>query len=460
MFGCLKQGKAFYWNVVLLAIPILLQNLITNSLGLIDAAMVGTLGEAPLAAVTIANIPVFMIQLIIFGLQSGSSVLISQYWGKGDTDSINRVIGIGWYAAGGISLLFALVMSLFPTELMGLLTDNTELVDIAAGYARVVGPSYVLGSITGVYIGAHRSMENPRLGFAIFSVSMCTNTFLNWVLIFGNLGAPRLGVMGAAIATFTARVVEFLVMAVHAAADKRFRLRLPAVFRPGRGLWERFGRYSGPVLINETLWGAGTSLYKVVMGHMEGSTEILAARAVAGNIEDICIVGIFAVAATTAIVVGREIGRGSGPDAVYQVGAALNLLSMLVGAMVGLLMLGLVHFVLPGVVYPIFDLSERAAATSNMMLLFTIVLLPLRAYNSTNIVGVLRGGGDVRAAMYIDLLPMWVVAIPLAALFGLGLRWGIFWVFVGISMEQLVKFWAGVSRFRSGLWINDVTQVT
>ena len=214
------------------------------------------------------------------------------------------------------------------------------------------------------------------------------------------------------------------------------------------------------MLINETLWGAGTSLYKVVMGHMEGSTEILAARAVAGNIEDISIVGIFAVAATTAIVVGREIGRGSGPDAVYQVGAALNLLSMLVGAMVGLLMLGLVHFVLPGVVYPIFDLSERAAATSNMMLLFTIVLLPLRAYNSTNIVGVLRGGGDVRAAMYIDLLPMWVVAIPLAALFGLGLRWGIFWVFVGISMEQLVKFWAGVSRFRSGLWINDVTQVT
>lgn len=460
MFGCLKQGKVFYRNLVLLAIPILLQNLITNSLGLIDSVMVGTLGEAPLAAVTIANIPVFIIQLIIFGLQSGSSVLISQYWGKGDTDSINRVVGIGWYTAGGLSLLFALVMTFLPRPLMGILTDNPELVDIAAGYARIVGPSYILGSITGVYIGAHRSMENPRLGFVIFSISMCTDTFLNWVLIFGNLGAPRLGVTGAAVATFTARTVEFLVMAAYAGFNGRFRLNFSAVFRPGPGLWEKFGRYSGPVLLNETLWGTGTSLYKVVMGHMEESTEILAARAVAGNIEDICIVGIFAVAATTAIIVGREIGRNKGADAVYRVGEALNLLSMMLGAAIGLLMLILVRFVLPRWVYPVFNLSEKAAAISNMMLIFTIISLPLRAYNSTNVVGVLRGGGDVRAAMYIDILPMWAVAIPLAALFGLGLKWSIFWVFIGISMEQAVKFSVGVRRFRSGLWINDVTLTT
>ena len=429
----MRRGGAFYRDVVTLALPIVAQNLITTSLGLVDTFMVGALGEAPLAAVTIANIPVFVIQLVIFGLQSGSSVLISQYWGKGDTDSINRVIGVGCYAAGAISLLFALAMCVFPRQLMGLLTNDPALAGLAADYARIVGPSYILNSITGVYVGAHRSMEHPRLGLIIFSISMCTNTFLNWVLIFGNLGAPQLGVTGAATATFFSRVVEFLVMAAYALGNRRFRLRPGLVLRPGTELLWRFLRYSGPVVINETFWGLGTSLYKVIMGHMEGSTEILAARALAGNIEDICTVAIFAISGTTAIIVGREIGAGRGRESVYQVGAVMDTLALLCGGVIGLLLVGAAWWVLPWAVYPRFLLSETASQTATMMLTFTGV------------------------AMRIDILPLWCVALPLAALFGLVLQWGIFWVYVGITMEQLTKFGAGVRRFRSQVWINDVT---
>lgn len=457
MFNYLKRGRAFYRDVVVLAFPIVAQNLITTSLGLIDTFMVGALGEAPLAAVTLANIPIFVIQLVIFGLQSGSSVLISQYWGKGDTDSINRVIGIGCYVAGAISILFALVMCAFPRELMGLLTDNTELVDIAAGYARIVGPSYILNSLTGVYVGAHRSMENPRLGLIIFSISMCANTFLNWVFIFGNLGAPRLGVTGAAAATLASRVLEFAVMLVYALLNRRFRLRPAQMLRPGRDLLWRFVRYSSPVVINETLWGLGTSLYKVVMGHMEGSTEILAARALAGNIEDICSVAIFAVGGTAAIIVGREIGAGRDRETVYQVGATMDTLALLCGAFIGVVMIVGTRLFLAPVVYPLFQLSETSSGVATMMLTFTGAFLALRSFNSTNTVGVLRGGGDVRCAMFIDILPLWCVALPLAALFGLVLKWGIFWVYIGIIMEQVSKFGAGVRRFRSRVWINDVT---
>ena len=458
MLAYLRRGRAFYRDVVTLVLPIVAQNLITTSLGLVDTFMVGALGEAPLAAVTLANIPVFVIQLVIFGLQSGSSVLISQYWGKGDTDSINRVIGVGCYVAGAISVLFALAMSGFPEQLMGLLTNDPALAELAADYARIVGPSYLLNSITGVYVGAHRSMEHPRLGLVIFSISMCTNTFLNWVLIFGNLGAPQLGVTGAATATLLSRVVEFLVMAVYALTNRRFRLRPGLLLRPGGELLWRFLRYSGPVVLNETLWGLGTSLYKVIMGHMEGSTEILAARALAGNIEDICTVVIFAISGTTAIIVGREIGAGRGKESVYQVGAAMDTLALLCGGGIGLLLAGAAWWVLPWAVYPRFHLSPSAAGTATMMLTFTGLFLALRAFNSNNTVGVLRGGGDVRAAMRIDILPLWCVSLPLAALFGLVLRWDIFWVYVGITMEPVTKFGAGVRRFRSRVWINDVTR--
>ena len=236
MFHYMNRGAAFYRNVARLALPILLQNLCTTLLGLIDTFMVGALGEAPLAAVLVANIPVFVIQLVIFGLQSGSSVLISQFWGKGDTESINRVIGLGCYVAGAISLAFASVMFFLPEQLMGLLTDNQELVPLAAQYARIVGFSYIFNSLTGVYVGAHRSMENPKLGMIIFGVSMLTNAFLNWVFIFGNLGAPALGVVGAAVATLSARVLEFVIMLSYALTNRRFRLKPAVLFRPGRTL--------------------------------------------------------------------------------------------------------------------------------------------------------------------------------------------------------------------------------
>lgn len=457
MFSYLNRGRAFYHDVVLLALPILLQNLCTTLLGLVDTFMVGSLGEAPLAAVAQANLPVFVIQLVIFGLQSGSSVLISQFWGKGDTDAINRVIGIGCYVAGAIAALFAAVMCFFPTQLMGLLTDNEELIPLAASYARIVGPSYLFNSITGVYVGAHRSMENPKLGMLIFAASMSTNTFLNWVFIFGNLGAPALGVEGAAFATLLSRILEFGITAAYALTNRRFRLKPALLVRPGRALMEKFFRYSGPVVLNETLWGLGTSLHKVVMGHMEHSTEILAARALTGNIEDLCTVAIFAVGGTTAIVVGREIGAGR-REHIYEIGATLNTLAMGCGLVIGGLLVLFTHTFFPVVVYPFFHLSSMAGEIASMMLTMIGVCLPLRAFNSVNTVGVLRGGGDVRAASLIDVCPLWLVALPLSALFGLVLKWGIFWVYVGVIMEQITKFLVGVPRFRSRAWINDVTQ--
>ncbi len=457
MFSCLNRGRAFYRDVILLALPILLQNLCTTLLGLVDTFMVGALGEAPLAAVQVANNPVFVIQLVIFGLQSGSSVLISQFWGKGDTNSINRVMGLGCYVAGAIAALFAAVMCFFPTQLMGLLTDNEALIPLAASYARIVGPSYLFNSITGVYVGAHRAMENPKLGMSIFAASMSTNTFLNWVLIFGNLGAPALGVEGAALATLLSRILEFLLMGGYALTNRRFRLRPALFFRPGALLVGKFFHYSGPVVLNETLWGLGTALHKVVMGHMEGSTEILAARAVAGSIEDLCTVAIFAVGGTTAIIVGREIGAGRRAH-IYEIGGALNLLAMACGLGIGVPLALCAHTIFPSLVYPIFSLSPAAGEIATMMLTFIGAVLPLRAFNTVNTVGVLRGGGDVRAATVIDLIPLWLVALPLSALFGLVLKWGIFWVYIGVVMEMITKFFIGVPRFRSRAWINDVTQ--
>ncbi len=456
MLKLFRREPGFYPRLLSLALPILFQNLITNSLGLVDTFMVGTMGQGPLAGVTLANIPVFVIQLMMFGIQSGSSVLISQYRGKGDMEAINRVMGIGMYAAGAVGLTFALVMGFFPGQFMSLFGDDPQVVATAARYARIVGWSYFFDSFVQVYNGVHRAMGNPTRGLYILGVSMACNTFLNWVLIFGNLGAPRLGVEGAALATLLARVLSCSIAVGWAVLDKRFRLNPALLLRPGGEMVRRFVRFATPVMCNETFWGLGTSIFPTIMGHMEGSEEILAAYAIAGNITNLCTVGMFAIAGAAAILVGQEIGSGNA-GRVYSLGALLNTLAFLFGVAAGAVFLALLHLLVVPVLYPLFDLSASAGEICTLMLTMVFLMMPLRSLECTNIVGVLRGGGDVKMATLIDLTPLWAVALPIAAISGLVLQLGIFWVYLGMMSENVVKAVLGLWRFKTGKWIRDVT---
>ncbi|MDD6159708.1 MAG: MATE family efflux transporter [Oscillospiraceae bacterium] len=459
MFSIFKREKGFYARLLALALPIVIQNLITNSLGLVDTFMVGTMGEGPLAGVTLANIPNFVIQLMMFGVQSGSSVLISQYYGKGDTRSINRVMGMGLYIIGSVTLLYAMILTFLPGQFLSLFGNDGEVVAVAVRYARIAVWSFVLDGFVQIYIGAHRSMGNPKRGLYILGASMVVNTFLNWVLIFGNLGAPRMGVEGAALATLIARAVSFAIAVVWSVLDRDFRLRPALFFLPGADMARRFVRIATPVVCNETLWSLGTSMFPTIMGHMDGSKEILAAYAIAGNINNLCSVGVFAIAGTAAILIGQEIGSGN-THKVYSLGALLDALAFLFGLGMGLVSLVILKVFIAPVLYPLFSLSAGAAKICTMMLTVVFLDMCLRSFCTTNIVGVLRGGGDVRMAAVIDIAPLWLVAIPAAALCGLVLKTGILTVYLAMTLEHLVKVILGQLRYRSGKWIRDVTQGT
>ncbi len=456
MFSYLRQGKGFYRNLFALALPIILQNLITESLALADTFMVGALGEAQLAAVTLANIPIYVEQLMIFGFQSGSSVLISQFYGRGDRGSINRVLGIGMYAAGAVTALFGCVMFFFPSQFMGLLGNNAAVVELAARYVKIVAFSIFFGGLSEVYIAAHRAMGDPKIGLCVLGASMTVNVVLNYGLIFGRLGMPQMGIEGAALATLIARVLQFLLAAGHALVGRRFRVDPAKLLRPGVEMLRRYVRAATPVILNETLWGLGTSLYPTIMGHMDNSQPILAAYAVAGNVEKISTVAIFALAAAAAVLVGQSVVRES-REQVARLGRALDTVALLAGAAVGALALLALHLFIRPYVFPIFKLSGQAQAIATMMLTVTFLTMPFQSFNTTSIVGVLRGGGDVRAAALIDLGALWTVAIPASAFVGLVLRWSVFWVYMARTLEQVIKVALGSWRARSGKWIRDVT---
>ncbi len=458
MFGALRREPGFYKRLWALALPMILQNLITTSLGFADTFMVGLLGNAEMAAVTAANVPVFIIQLAIFGFQSGMAVLVSQYWGRGDTDNINRCLGVALYAVTGFSTLLALTTFFFPAQVLRLITPNEELVRLGTSYIQIVGFSYIFNGISSIYSGVQRSTEHPSFGMTLFAISMCVNTFLNYVLIFGKFGAPAMGVTGAAVATLTSRIVEFAVAAVYAFSCKRLPLRVGCVLRPGKVILKRFLKYSTPVVCNETLWSTGTSLLTVIMGHMSNSQDMLAAYALVGNIDKLSTVVCFGLAASAAVVVGKEIGEGKDREHVYSVSWTLLLASLLVGCVVMVLLLALLPLFFRPVLFPLFKLTEGAAYAATCLSLLYALAMPSRAFDVTNITGVLRAGGDGRVAAIIDVAPLWLAAIPLMALAALVFDAPVLIVCLCMQAENLCKFPLGLIRFRSKLWINDITR--
>lgn len=458
MFQLFKREDGFYKGLLALAAPMMLQNLLQQFLGLFDTFMVGTLGEMELSAVSLANTPFFIISLVIFGLESGAMILISQYWGKKDLTTISRVLGIGGGMALGVALLFGVAMTAMPEKIMGIITSDRGLVEIAARYGRVVAFAPFFNCFALIYGGGQRAMENPKFGMRVMGISVITNTFFNWVLIFGQFGLPAMGVEGAALGTLLARIVEMCITVVFAARNSHFRLNVRAMLRPGVALFKDYIRYASPVILNETIWGLGSSMHSIIIGHMPSAAVSMAAYTVAGNVERILGVVQFGIGASASVMVGKSIGAGESPKKVYSLGKLLSYLSVAAGIVAGILLFTLNITVIRGFVYNLIQLSEEAQGYAFFMVNIASVMLPMRAFNFCNIVGILRGGGDTKAAMFIDILPLWLLAVPLSALFGLVLGGNVVMVYSAICVDEICKFIGGILRFRQKKWIRNLTR--
>lgn len=454
----LRREPGFYKRLFLLALPLILQNLITTSLGFVDTFMVGLLGQSELSAVTAANSPIFLVQVIIFGFISGLTILTSQYWGKGDVDAINRCMGVALYIGVAIAAAVALVLFCFPHFVMSMVTNNALLIELGAPYLRIVGISYVFNAASSVYVGMQRSTENPAMGMIVFAASMLLNTFLNYILIFGKFGAPVLGITGAALATLTSRIVEFIITWTYAALNRRIPLRMSSLLHPGKAILGDFVKYSAPVLVNESMWGLGTTMMTVIMGHMTISAEILAAYAIMGNIDKFSTVTCFGIAGASAVLVGKRIGEGASKDETYDLSWCLLLVSLFIGLAVAAALAIVLPTLFIPYLYPLFHLEELSLHIAVVMCVVYICMMPMKAFDITNITGILRAGGDARMASVIDLCPLWLVAVPLTALTGLVLGAPVEIVCLCIQTENVCKMPLGILRLRSRKWINDITR--
>lgn len=453
----IRREPGFYKRLMYLSMPIVLQNLITFSLGLIDTFMVSQLGNTEMAAVTAANVPVFLLISIVFGVQSGLGILVSQYWGKQDMRSISRAIGVAAASGVVVAALLAAVLFLWPVQIMDLLSNNHQLSVLGAPYLKLIGISYIFNMVSSVYASAQRSAENPSFGMKLFGASTLINTGLNYLLIFGKLGFPMLGIQGAAIATLCARICEFIICLLYALRDRRIRIQWAAFFRPGWDMLRRFLKYASPVVLNEAAWGLGNSLLAVILGYTENSVEMLAANAVMGNLSRLFLVFCFGLGAAVGVLVGKAIGEGRSQDEIMDLSRALLRFTIVSGIILTVFALSLVPTLFVPVVFPLFKLYGESAVIATALAVTAFATIPLHAHSISSITGVLRAGGDVFWSAALDLGPQWCIGLPLTALCALVLKTGIWPIAIAMQLEYFVKVPLCEYRVRSRKWIHDVT---
>lgn len=334
---------------------------------------------------------------------------------------------------------------------MRIFTSEPDVAAEGAKYLRVLSFTFPVMAVTIIYLNIMRSVERVVISTVVYSVSLVLNILLNAVLIFGLLGCPALGIVGAAVATLCARIAELVIVLIYARRkDHQVHLRFRNLFVKDPVLFKDFLHYALPVILNELMWGAGFSMNSVIIGHL-GSPAV-AANSVAQVTRNLATVVAFGIANATAILVGRTIGEGDVKRAeVYAKRfVRLTLCAGAAAAAVVLLVLPIMHKVM--------TLSEQAHSYLTVMMLVMSYFVFLQAYNTTMVVGIFRAGGDTRLGLIIDVSTMWGGSILFGALCAFVLKLPVEAVYVVLMSDEVIKVPITTLRYRQKKWLKNVTR--
>lgn len=452
-----RERREFYRMLFSITLPIALQNLIIFSVSMADTLMLGQVGSAQLSACAQANQPAFVFQLLTFGLAGGGTVLTAQYWGKNNIEAVRKVIGIVVRIAMISSLLLTMVVLMFPEQLMSFyLKSETEtdryILSEAVNYLRIVGFSYFFWGITLVLTGIFRSVEVVKIAVFTSLMSCLINIFFNWVFIFGNLGSEALGIKGAAMGTLIARISECVMMVIYVLfIDKRVKFRVKYIFQSNKTLLRDFTKYSLPVVANELAWSCGMTIQAAILGKL--STDILAANSIATVLQQLATIVSFGVATSAAVIVGKKIGEGN-VDGARKDGNLLMIWSAVIG-IIGMV----VVFILRKPFVSLYSAVEPSVQLlAQQQLIITSVLILFISLNTTSIVGILRGAGDTKFALWIELIALWIIAVPAGLIAGFVFKAPILVTYACLKIDEPIKVIVATIRTKQKKAYRSVTR--
>ena len=442
--------KTFLLTLVTLMVPMILQNLLTLGTQMMDSIMLGQLGQNELSASSLANQPFFIFNLLIFGMASGSSVLNAQFWGKRDIRSIKIIISICLKVAFTVSILLAAVVMLFPRAVMAVYTNDQAVIELGAQYLQVIGWCYIFHGIASTLLTSIRSVGIVRVAVVDSVFALVCNTSLNYILIFGKLGFPALGVRGAAIATVITRIGEVAIVLTYLLfIDKKLKFRPRDLAAFEMGLLKNYLKNGLPVAFNEVFWSIGVSIQSMILGRL--GADAVSASQMSSIVQQFATVFIFGVANAAAIIIGNDIGAGRMEEAKSRIRAF-----RWITVWVGLFAAGVI-LVLSRPVVGFYNVPEETKELALQMLRMLSVIVLFVSQTGIGVVGLLRGGGDPRFGVFVDLCGLWLFAVPAALLAAFVFHAPVLAVYLCSKLDEPVKLVMLTWRMRNDRWIKDVT---
>ena len=452
LFKLDKENKNFYKLLFSLCIPIIVQNLISTSVNVVDTVMISSLGESAVASIGVANQFFFLFNMTLYGITGGAGIFISQFFGKKDVNNIRSVTGLSVILAFIISCLFFIPALLMPKLIINIFSHDPEVVKLCIQYFSIIAFSYPVIALSTVFSMGARGVRNPKLGMICSTIALGTNIVLNYGLILGNLGLPALGVKGAAIATVIARVLELVLIVSYVYFIKRdyiLRFKLSDIKRIKVDFLKTFIAKSLPILLNDSLWAFGTVLYSVA--YSQAGTSAIAASQIATSTGNFFIMTSVCVANGAAIMLGNELGADN-IDKAISYSKKFSVLVSLTGLLFGLLLIINIPLLLK-----IFNVSEALSPDIVKIFIIMGLLMALKSFNTFIVIGVLRSGGDTKYSLFLELGCMWIVSIPLTFL--AAIKGAPIFILVLITYtEEIAKFIFGVPRALSKKWATNLVK--
>jgi putative MATE family efflux protein len=445
--------RSFYRTLAKIAIPLALQNLISFGTGLADILMIGSLGDISLSGVFISNQIQWILHMLCAGLSAAMVILAAQYIGKGDIPKAKIVIVITTKVAFAAGTILTIAVLLFPGQILAIFSGDEMVIAEGMRYFPIVSLTYAFFCVNVILLASMRCVQNTRIGFYSSLTGFCISVFLNWVLIFGNLGFPALGVFGAAIATLIARVCEFTVSLLYIRfGDKILSLKFGDLRLWDRALLGDFFKYGFPVILGDIFWGIGGAVQIVILGRL--GPEVLAANTIAANLHQVLGVLVFAIAGASGIIIGRTVGSGD-VERVKAYSRELQKIFLLIGVIAGLTIFLLKDAILAFAFRGIS--AEAFQYATQFMTVFSITIVGT-AYQMSVLTGIVRAGGDTTFVLLNDLFWVWVVVIPSALLSAFVFNFPPVVVFFCLKGDQIWKCGVAVVKLHRWNWMKKLTR--
>lgn len=448
------HDKAFYRTFVILTLSLALQNLLTYSVNLADNIMLGRFSQDALSGASLCNQLQFFLQMLVQGVGEGVVVLGARYWGKKDLKPIPDIIGAGLRFGVSIAAVLFVLAVLFPTQIIRLMTNDPVIMEQAVQYLQIICFTYVIFALTNMLTASLRSIGIVKIGYIISASTLCINICLNYVLIYGHFGAPALGVRGAAIATLVSRTVELLIVIWFLKfREHTLRLNWRKLLFIDTSYIRDYIHVSLPMLVTQTMWGASSIIQTAILGNMENAAMVVPANSISVLVFQILSVVGYGAASAAAIMTGRTLGEGH-KERIDQTAFTFQIMFCIIGVFTGLIIL-----LSRGPVLQIYNtLSPEAAELTRQFITVLAITSVGTCYQMAADCGILRAGGDTKFAMWNNIVFVWLICLPCAALSAFVFHFSPVVVFFCLKMEQLGKCPVIFLRVRSKKWIKQITR--